>query len=362
MTRPTALASAFLACLLSGCAAAPTPQEEVRPVRTQTVVAQSGEIAATYSGEIRARREAALGFLVSGRIQQRLVEVGDTVAVGTPLFRLDPTDTALNANASGSQLASARSQYRQSQIDYQRYAELAEKSYVSRYELEKARLAMQTAEQSLHAAEANYRIVANQAGYTTLKATAAGVVTAINAEAGQVVQAGQVVVRIAEHGEREIAVSVPEARVEELRQARTLTIELWADPQRRYAGRLREMAPDTDAVTRTYAAKVTVLGADAAVGLGMTGKLLVSMPATVGWRWLPLTAIYDADGKPKVWIVDPKTSRVSVRPVSLARAQKNGVLVSAGLRDGDIVVTAGVNLLHAGQKVRLAGPSASAEG
>ncbi|MFT3807024.1 efflux RND transporter periplasmic adaptor subunit [Arenimonas sp.] len=353
-----------LACasLLTACGEQAQEAETSRPVRTQVVAAQAGDAIASYSGEVRARRETTIGFLVSGRVQQRLVEVGDTVAVGTPLFRLDPTDAALNASASRSQLESARSQYEQARIDYQRYAQLAEKKYVSRFELEKSRLSLQTSQQSLQAAEANYRMAANQSAYTVLKATTAGVITAIDVEVGQVVQAGQAVVRVAEQGEREIVVSVPESRVDELRNARSLTIELWVDPSRRYQGRLREMAPDTDSVTRTYEAKVSLLDADASVRLGMTGKVHVASPSADGLRRIPLTAIYDMDGKPRVWVVDAGTSRVSMRDVRLAGMRKEGVLVSAGLKDGDIVVTAGVNLLHAGQKVRLPAASAHGEG
>lgn len=363
MSAPTRLAAAAAVfCLLSACAPPAVEGESPRPVRTETVAAQANGIAASYSGEIRARRETALGFLVSGRVQQRLVEVGDVVTVGKPLFRIDPTDAALNANASRTQVDSARSQLRQAQHDFARYSQLAEKNYVSRSELEKARLQVETAEQSYRAAEANYRVAANQSGYTTLKATVAGVVTRIDIEAGQVVSAGQVVVHIAENGEREIVVSVPETRVDELRQARALAVELWAGPTRRYTGRLREMAPDTDAVTRTYEAKISLVDADAAVRLGMTGKVLVALPPIAGLHRLPLTAIYDADGKPSVWIVDAKTSRVSQHAVTLVRAQKDGVLIGAGLRDGDVVVTAGVNFLHDGQKVQPLVPAPRTEG
>lgn len=363
MLRQSALTIVVLAGLsaLSACSRNDGPTEDVRPVRTERVAAHAGGISATYTGQVSARREAVLGFMVSGRIQNRRVEVGDIVEVGTPLFQLDPSDAALNANAQRSQVESARSQLRQAEGDYRRYAELSKAHYVSRADVDKMRMSMETAQQALRAAEANYGVAANQSGYTMLRSTTAGVVTSIDAEAGQVVQAGQIVIHIAEHGEREIVVSVPESRVDELRNARSLGIELWADPKHRYVGRLREMAPDTDSVTRTYSAKVTIVGADASVRLGMTGKVLVALAAQNGVRRLPLTAIYDAGGKPQVWVVDPKTSRVNTREVTLAQAQKDGVLVSAGLRDGDIVVTAGVNLLHAGQKVRLAGSDERAE-
>jgi RND family efflux transporter MFP subunit len=337
---------------LAGCASEAAPAEDIRPVRAMRIGAAGEGVGATYSGEIRARREAALGFMVSGRIQQRMVEVGDTVAAGTVLFRLDPTDAMLNANASRSQVASAQSQYEQARGDYQRFAQLSDKQYVSRSELDKARMNLRTAQESLRAAQANNGVVANQAGYTTLRSTVAGVVTSIEGEAGQVVSPGQVVARVAERGERELLISVAESRVDELRTARTLSVELWADPSHRYVGRLRELAPDADAATRTYTAKISVLGADDALRLGMTAKLHVSLPVTGTLRHLPLTAIYDPHGKPNVWVVDQKTSRVALRPVVLAQAQNDGVLVSRGLTDGEVVVTAGVHMLHPNQKVR----------
>jgi RND family efflux transporter MFP subunit len=359
MFRNAILVLAVLAGLAGCRAESRTTAEDIRPVRAQRVGAQVGSVSANYSGEIRARHETQLGFMIAGRIQRRLVEVGDVVKVGTPLFQLDPSDAALNANASRSQVESARSQLRQAQGDYQRYANLAKGAYVSRADLDKVRMSLETAQQAVRAAEANYGVAANQAGYTTLRATAAGVVTQIDAEAGQVMQAGQPVVHIAADGERDLVVSVPESRIDELRTAQALKIELWAAPDHHYNGRLRELAPDADSVTRTYEAKVTLVDADPNVRLGMTGKLFVLMPALGrGLRRLPLTAIYDANGRPTVWVVDPKTSRVANRPVRLAQAQKDGVLVSEGLRDGDIVVTAGVNLLHAGQKVRLTGQNA----
>lgn len=347
-------------CLLAACSNDAAPPEQPRLVRTQQVAAPLTDVSATYSGEIRARREAEIGFMVSGRIQQRRVEVGDRVEVGTSLFQLDTSDAVLNANASRSQVESARSQLVQAQSDARRYEELARINYVSKADLEKANLSLRTAEQSLRSAQANHGVAANQAGYTHLRSTVAGVVTAIEAEAGQVVEAGRPVVRIAEQGEREVVVSVPESRVQELRDATSLRIELWAEPGRQYAGRLRELAPDTDAVTRTYSARISLLDADPAVRLGMTAKVRVLLPATAGVRRLPLTAVHDLSGRPGVWIVNPATRRVSKRTVTLAGAQKDSVLVSQGLRDGDLVVTAGVNLLHEGQPVRLATATAGA--
>ena len=356
MLRKTLVTASILGALaaLAGCSKPQGTLDDVRPVRTLTVGAPQSNAGASYSGEIKARREDTLGFQTGGRIQQRLVEVGDHVAVGSALMRLDPIDANLNAQAALAQVDSARARLAQVKSDLARNVALAEKHYVGQSQLEKARLDVDTAEQSLKAAQASYRVAANQAGYTTLKASAEGVVTAIDVEVGKVVQAGQVVIHIAEHGERELVTSIPESRVDELRGARGLDVTLWANPDKHYSGRVRELAPDTDAVTRTYAVRISVLDADAAVRLGMTARVNVDVSLADGLRKLPLTAIFDPDGTPRVWVVDPKTSRVSARPVTLAQMQKNAALVSTGLRDAEVVVTAGANLLHDGQQVRLA--------
>jgi RND family efflux transporter MFP subunit len=362
---PVLLSTAIGIALLGGCHKQVQSEESVRPVRIARVAAPAAAATAEYSGEVRARRETALGFQVGGRVQQRLVEVGQLVKAGTPLLRLDPSDAALNANASRSQLDSARSQFKQAELDFQRYEALAAKAYVSRYEYERAKLSRDTAAESYRTAEANWRLAANQSGYTVLRAPVAGVVTAIEVEAGQVVPEGRVAVRIAQDGERELVVSVPEGRVDELRRAHSLEVELWAGEGKRYAGRVRELAPDIDPVTRTYDARISILQADAAVRLGMTGKVLMQMPQEAALRKLPLTAIYDADGKTSVWVLDPADSRARLRHVQLATAQRDGVLVRSGLRDGDMVITAGVNLLHDGQKVRplaAGSPAAPKEG
>ena len=287
----------------------------------------------------------------AGRIQQRAIEVGDTVAKGTLLFRLDPTDAALNANASRSQVASARSQYEQAKNDYARFSQLSSTQYVSRAELDKARMSLQTAQEALRAAQANNGVVANQANYTTLRSTVAGVVTSLEAEAGQVVSAGQVVARIAERGERELIVSIPESRVDELRTARALTVELWADPRHRYTGSLRELAPDADAVTRTYSAKVSVVGADDRSAPGHDRE--TACRAAGQRRAAPPAADRDLRSA-------RQAARVDRRSEDLARAPASGGALAGEERRRArqprparrrIVVTAGVNLLHAGQKV-----------
>jgi RND family efflux transporter MFP subunit len=171
------------------------------------------------------------------------------------------------------------------------------------------------------------------------------------------------VLTIAADGEREVIISIPESRVDELRKAKKMTVSLWANPGKTYNARLRELAPDTDEVTRTYAARVTVLDPDATLRLGMTASVHIPDVEGATTVRLPLTAVYDKEGKPLVWVVDPQTSHVVQRGVTLAAAENDTVLVADGLRDGEVVVTAGVHMLHEGQKVKVVvAPSAPVTG
>ena len=330
-------------------------REEVRPVRAITIGRTGGTVGATYSGEIRARYESKLGFRNGGKVVERLVEVGARVAKGEALLRQDPEDVALNVVSATAQVEAARSRVTQNRTDLERTKQLFAKRFVSQAELDREQLALDEAESQLKAAEAQRQMAVNRHAYTTLAADMAGVVTAINVEVGQVVAAGQTVLTIAADGEREVLISIPESRVDELRKAGKLTASLWANPRKFYPARLRELTPDTDEVTRTYAARVTVLNADTSLRLGMTASVHVPDVEGVTAVRLPLTAVYDKEGRPMVWIVDSQTSRVAPRFVSLAAAENDTVLVADGLKDGEIVVTAGVHMLHDGQKVTLVG-------
>lgn len=337
----------------AGCGReAPQAYEDVRPVRSAVVGASNGSVGATYSGEILARYESRLGFQVSGKVVARLVEVGSHVKRGQPLMRLDPAQETLHVAAAAADVDAARSRVAQNKVDLERTEQLFARRFASQAEVDQQRLALAQTQAQLASALAHQEIRQNQRGYTTLAADRDGVVTAIAAEAGQVVAPGQAVVTVAADGEREVRVSIPESRVDELRRARTLQVSVWAQPGKTYAGALRELAPDTDSVTRTYSARITVKNADDALRLGMTASVLA--PDVEGRRAirLPLTAIYDKDGAPQVWVIDDTTSRVAARPVRLGAVHQDSVLVADGLAGGETVVTAGAHLLHAGQRVR----------
>lgn len=366
MTRPLAPRTLGALLALSALAAACVDPDEVappavRPVHSTVVGTGHSALGATYAGVVQARHESRLGFQTSGRIVARLVEVGSTVRRGQPLARLDPAQETLQVVAAGADVDAARSRVAQYRTDLARTEALLARQFASPAEVDQARLALQQAEQQLKSALAQQQIKVNQRGYTTLVADRDGVVSALGAEAGQVVSAGQVVVTLAAAGEREVVVSVPEARLDELRQAPTLRISAWALPGRTYTGTLRELAPDADGVTRTYAARIAVKDADDALRLGMTASVLV--PDVPGHRTIrvPLTAVLHQGSQALVWIVDGSTSTVTTRPVRLGEAQGDHVTVAAGLQGGETVVTAGVHMLVAGQAVKVVAPAAARE-
>lgn len=348
---------------LSACSRhEPEPQEEVRPVKTVVAGRQAGSVGSAYSGDIVARYESRLGFRTSGKVAARLVDVGSVVKRGQPLMRLDPEQETLHVVSADADVDAARSRAAQARIDLQRTEQLLARQFASRAELDQHKLSLDQAEAQLRSALAQRGALVNQRGYTVLTSDRDGVVTAISAEAGQVVAAGQSVVTVAADGAREVAISIPESRVDELRRAEALQVSVWAHPGRNWAGNLRELAPGTDNVTRTYSARVSIRDADPAVlMLGMTASVFAPDVEGTSAIRVPLTAIIDQQGKRQVWVVDPGSQRVALRDVEIGSANDDTVLVAAGIVDGETVVTAGVHMLQPGQRVHVAGmPLASA--
>jgi multidrug efflux system membrane fusion protein len=339
--------------LLAACGAKDAPvYEDVRPVYSVVAGATNGSVGATYAGVVQARHESRLGFQASGRVVARLVDVGQPVRRGQVVMRLDPAQEALQVTAADADVAGARNRVAQLEVDVQRTEQLLARQFASQAELDQQRLMLAEAESQLASAVAHQQIKVNQRTYTVLVADRDGVVSAVSAEAGQVVSPGQPVVTVAADGERDVVVSVPESRVDELREAKRLQVSLWAQPGRTYAGRLRELAPDTDSVTRTYAARIAVQQPDETLRLGMTASVfLPDVDGATSIR-LPLTAIRDAEGQPTVWVVDRDTARVAAKPVVLGAAHNHTVLVTSGLAGGETVVTAGTHRLHEGQRVK----------
>jgi multidrug efflux system membrane fusion protein len=338
---------------LGGCGKEEKKADEPRAVNVVKAEISSGALGTNYTGEVRARFETQLGFRVPGKVSARLVEVGSTVKAGQVLARLDPGDQQLGIEAARQQLSAAQTNYDQSAKDLARFSELAKKGFVGAADLERRESAAQVAEAQLAQAKAQLGTFENQSAYTSLRADHDGIVTAIGAEVGQVVAAGQMVVRVARRGEREVVVNVPENRLSEVREAKQIKVGFWAEPDKLLDGRVREIAPSADPVTRTYATKITILKSDADIQLGMTANAYFMSDGQGSVVRLPSTALYQKGDDTAVWVVDPKTGQVSLRPVKVGRFGDDAVTIINGLAGGELVVRAGVHKLFPNEKVRI---------
>lgn len=357
--RRVACAAAVVASLaVGGCKKPAPPEEDIRPVNVVKVSSAAGDGDATYTGDVRARYEAAMGFRVPGKVVARSVEVGTRVEKGQILARLDPGDFQLNIEAQRSQLAAAESDFLQAKDDLERYRNLFEQKFVSAAEFDRRQNLFNVAKARLEQARAQLGVSQNQSDYTTLRADARGVITSITAEVGQVVAAGQEVMRLARMEEKEVVVSVPESRLDEIRAAKDITVSLWAEPNEKFSGRIREISPSADPVTRTYAAKITIVNPSQRVQLGMTANVRLDSVGPQEVIRLPLSALYQQDKSPAVWVVDAKTGKVALTPVKVGRYTQEAVEVLEGLKAGDVVVRAGVHKLTPGQQVRIIAPGA----
>lgn len=326
--------------LLAACGEKAPPPDTVDtgPRLVKALKVSSGETAQEhrYSGEVRARIETTPGFRIGGKLVERLVDVGARVKPGQPLARLDAADQRLAATQAEANRALAAAELKRTE-------ELRQKNFISQAALD----ARQTA---ATAAEAQARLAQNQAAYATLVADAPGVVAAVLAEPGQVVGAGQAVFRLARDGEREVAIAIPESRLAGLQVGAAATVELWGG--KTYPGRLRELAPAADPASRTFAARVSILDADAAVALGMTAAVGFAQ-ASPREIVVPLAAILQQGDRPAVWVIGADGT-LSQRPVEITRYDDRGAVVAAGLQAGETIVAAGAFKLAAGEKVRVA--------
>jgi len=344
------LALASAASLLSACKEEKPAAPPVPAVLVQPAAPAEGAGAASYAGEVRARHEADLAFRVGGKLVARAVDVGATVRPGTVLARLDPADLQLNVAAVRAQVSAAESDLALARAELDRYTALAREKFVSTAMLDAKATAHQAATARLEQARAQLAVSGNQAGYGTLVSDRAGVVTAVLAEAGQVVAAGQAVVRVARPDEKEVLIYVPEGRLVELKAARELTVGLWTRPDLKLRGRLRELAPAADPATRTYAARIQLLDADPAVQLGMTAQVGLAGGQGDAGVMVPLGAVIDRGEGAEVWLaLQGKAVR---RPVRVAAYREDGVVLAAGVAVGEPVVAVGAHKLVAGQAVR----------
>lgn len=333
------LLAATMVLTLSACGKEAPKSESLRPVLTAVVGSAAASASTTYSGEVRSRIEQPLAFRITGKISERLVDAGAVVKPGQILARLDPADTSLTANAADAQLALAKA-------EADRYRELKRQNFVSQ-------AALDSRETTLKAASAQADLARNQSAYTVLKADQPGVVGQVLGEVGQVVTAGQPVFRVARPDTLEVAIAIPESRLPEMRNASTAELTLWADESVRYKGKLREIAAMADPVTRTYAARVSILDADPRVVFGMTANVRFVSVAQEDRLTIPQSALFQQDGRAAVWLVSANDT-VSLRPVEVARYVDEAVELRSGLARGERIVIAGVHKLAAGEKIRVA--------
>lgn len=321
-----------------------------RPVQVQRVVFEAADVSREFVGVVRARYETDLGFRVAGKIIARPVNVGDQVRAGDVVARLDAEDFKLQVESTRAELSAAMSSVAQTAADELRFRTLRERGYAAIADYDRKKTAKDEAEGRLERAQRALDLARNQLAYAELKADADGVITSTLAEPGQVVAVGQAVVRLARRGEKEALVALPETWLGEARQS-VATIRLWSDPKRRFPAQLRELSPQADVATRTYAARFSIADPDDAAALGMTAIVTLSHASEGDVAKLPLSAIINRGGGPSVYVV-AADGGLTLQPVTLASFTEDTALVTGGVQEGDKVVTLGVQKLVAGQKVR----------
>ena len=343
-----------LSAVLAACSKTPPKVEDIRPVRALVVSASNVDVNAEFSGEVKARVESRLGFRVGGKIAARLVDPGTVVKRGQVLMRLDPQDLKLSQAQSKASLRAVETTRDLAKAELKRYQELRIKNFVSQAVLDEKMAAWNAAQANVDAAQAAYFGQSNQANYAALVADVDGVVTAVNADVGQVVAPGTPVVNVAKAGDKEIVIGLPEDKVESLRKLSDVTVRTWARPDVSIPGKVREVSPIADPATRTYTAKVSIPDSAPDVKLGMTALVQFSSTTPVAQIRVPLTALHHERNATSVWVVEKGAVRLV--PVQVTGAAGNEILVGGGITPGQTVVTAGVNLLKAGQKVTLLAP------
>jgi len=345
----------FTALALTACGKGQAPQEPVRAVKVLTVGESSSMTDPEFSGEVRARIESSLGFRVAGKLLSRPAEIGQRVKAGELLAQIDPQDYRVTADAAAAQLVAAQSNRDVAGADLKRYQDLHAQGFISAAELQRREAAYISAQAQWKQAQAQSSVQGNQSGYTRLLADGAGIVTSVDASAGQVMAAGQPVVRLALDGPRDVVFSVPEDKLSWLKTGDKVKVRQWVDGKVLEAV-VRDVSASADSVTRTFLAKAALpKDANPVLGSTVTVSLLLGKQDTVKTIKLPTSALRLEAGATSVWVLDPSTMTVKAQPVEVNTAEGNDAVVTSGLQNGDQVVLSGVHVLTAGQKVSIFG-------
>ncbi len=345
---PLVLAASLM---MVACSKSEVPPEPVRSVKVMAVGVDTIKSGYEFAGEVRPRVESRLGFRVAGKIVKRQAELGQHVKAGQLLAQLDPRDYQLAADAARAQVAAASTNRDLAAADFKRFAALKDQNFISGAELERRETNLKAAQAQVDQARAQLASQGNQAGYTHLVADVSGVVTAVEAEPGQVVSAGTPVVRIAQDGARDVVFSVPEDKVAAIKPGSAVAVRIWSDGTA-LSGKVREVAASADPATRTYPVKVS-LDASAMPALGATAYVSPQALSHAGTPVikLPTSALRKEGAGTAVWVLDKASMTLRSQPVQIATADGNEAVISSGLQPGMLVVSAGVHVLSAGQKV-----------
>ena len=357
--RRDAIVAAMMVGLVPASAAPQDASTELARVKTATAVESSFATDVHLTGDIEPQVSSNISFRTSGKIAQRLIEVGQHVSADQVLARLEPSEQQANLQSAEAALKSAEALLTQAKLTYARQQSLLASGYTTRSSFDQAEQQLRTTQASVDSARAALGTAQEQLGYTALSAGVSGIVTARNAEAGQVVQAGQTVFTIAEDGPRDAVFNIYEALLASPPQGRTVAVTLQADPSVTAVGTVREIAPNVDPVSGTVRVKIGLTKTPERMTLGAivigSGKFRPQTNVVLPW-----SALFRTGGEPAVWAVDPVTATVALRPVAVERYAGDAVILSGGISPGDQIVTAGVQLLRPGQKVAVTTDGASA--
>jgi len=351
----SALLAIAIAASLAACEPdADTSTPEVRPVRTVTVTRGEASVPVTLTGRIEARDEAALAFRIFGRIAENDLKLGDRVERGQVLARLESQNELNALRTAQAQVAAAAGQLTQARNQFERQQTLLADGWTTRVRFDEAKQTLQSAQSQVDDTEAQLKAAHDLVSFTELKADAPGVLTAIGPRAGEVVQAGQMIARVARQDGRDAVFDVPAQLIRSAPADPEIAVSLTDDPTVTAVGRVREISPQADPVTRTFEAKVGLTNPPQAMLLGatVTGRMQMDAVAAIE---VPATALTRFNRQPAVWIVDPSSRTVSMRNIEVLRFDQDTVAISRGLDTGEIVVTGGMQALHPGQKVLLLG-------
>src|SRR6185295_8818120 len=348
----TGASIALLAVALVGCNEKVAEKSAPgRPVLVATVHYEAESPERSFVGTIKPRIETDMGFRVPGKVAKRLVEVGQTVEIGQPLATLDEVDLKLQAEQSVAEQTAATGVLAQAAAAEQRAKDLKAKGWTTDAQMDSSRAAADEARARLNRAERALELSKNSLSYATLVADARGVVTATLIEPGQVVATGQASIRVARFAEKETVVAIPETLVGRAKSG-AASVTLWSEPDKKYAAKLREIAPTADPSTRTYLAKFSLPEADDKVSLGMTATLTLSDAETARVARVPLSALFSQGGDPSLYVVD-STGEVTLKPVAVKAYESGDVVITGGVDEGAKVVVLGVQKLDPSQKVRV---------